>query len=364
MLGVALGAARNTPPKLTIHVPKGKNKFSIKMPTLHNTWWTDLPFKVRDDLIQGLYLLCQQGVDIDSVISERIHDLETKNKELEVRLEERNSFIEVNSSKINEVHSVVCYKGQQVELGNDGESLIDDLLYSRYSNCTIEDTSGTRNKGDRIVHFGTTRILIEVKNVKQETLSGNMKKYTQQITTDLLKEFNSGIKIGLLVSTRNVTFPGGDYFKFESINNKSGIVYCSNVKQEPFLLYSAIDLAKKLTELLDMTEDENIIRSVIRGVISTLNLLLTNVTKDQTTLVDMLENNKAKRAALESIVNDLIGTVSGYNDSDVLLDVYTSLDPPRTEKKLKDACIENGIPVHNIKLAGGLKALKLKCNKN
>jgi hypothetical protein len=387
------------------------------MVSIHVTWWNNIDSQVQDDMIQTMHEICQLGLDIDSIIekktvehnsqieelaykleNEREHTrlvvekemytanlenerkvalLESENTELIAKIREKDYLIN-NTKPDNTVHEIkelilqtLHFKKQQVELGNDGESLIDSLVYDKYPDCIIEDTSGFKNKGDRILKFRECSVLIESKNVKQETLSGSMKRYSEQITTDLIKEYAvNNTRVGILVSIRDVTFNGGDYFKLEiapTKNGNVGIVYCSNVKNNPFLLYSAIQLAKKLNIILDNEADETELLDTIKNCIPAINGIMTVVSKNQSSLEQICESNKKIFSSLEQIFKQLTNVTPEGNGNFIADDysvqgLYEKLRIANrgkvTLKQLKSACDQEGLHHNMIKSAGGIASLK------
>lgn len=382
---------------------------------VHQIWWHNLTNKIKDKIIITMHQVCQLNLNIDAIVEqkcaqtqEQVHiltdqlrnekehtrlvvaseinehklnsqikitTLESENSELLLKLREKEYLISnINTHETDVIYELkdlilqtMHYKKSNSDLGNDGEELIESLIYSKYTDCDIIDTSGIKNKGDRIIAFDDYSVLIESKNVKQETLNSNMKRYTDQITTDLIKEQN--IRVGILVSIRDVTFNGGDYFKLETIQTSAGtmcVIYCSNIKQQPFLLYSAIQLARKLTTILEFNNCDDKIMDTIRSSIVTVNETLIVVSKNQTMLENICESNKLIFTCLEKTLKTLTDTVNEkqFNDPcQSVKEIYWSLCTENnkvTAKQLKFACEQRNIPYEpTMKLIGGFKKLRL-----
>jgi hypothetical protein len=373
-------------------------------------WWAGLSTEIRDNIIRTMYEICHLTIDVEPIIEHRckrlndeiellstklrnvendkhivmtedilktklkIQSLESENTELLHKIREKEYMISnINKSDndaIRELKDLILqtmhYKKQNSELGNDGEELIDSLIYEKYPDCEITDTSGYKNKADRLISFNDFSVLIESKNVKQETLNGCMKRYSEQITTDLIKEHN--IRVGILASVRDVTFNGGDYFKVETVQTSSGtvcIIYCSNIKNQPFLLYSAIQLSRKLHHILSSECDNTSVLDAIRTSIPAINGILIGLNKNQTMIDALSESNKLVYTSLESTLKTLTKTTSVTHFTDhqqMVKDLYIALRNSNsgttvTLKQLKLACDQRGIPHDTIKLVGGIKRL-------
>ena len=261
------------------------------------------------------------------------------------------------------------------QLGAEGESLVDLIIGSHFADARVEDTSGQRNEGDRLVYFGETSILLEIKNVNQNTLSTKIQAYRDQIRNDLIiAKRRHNTNVGIMVSIDNVTYPEGkilDYEIMDSTEGKVCLMYCTNVESNPFLLVSTLRLARTMSSLLDDPEsDETELLSKLRISLPLVNECLESLRRDTVYLENLQGSNKKTRQTLEKVISEVLSVVDIDMDFHMdkqekllkdVLRVYGNLKKTSeikvTSAVLQAACVQEGLSRNVIRNLGGFKTI-------
>ncbi|MDX1372670.1 MAG: hypothetical protein R3321_09380, partial [Nitrososphaeraceae archaeon] len=260
------------------------------------------------------------------------------------------------------------------QLGVEGEDIFDDLVYQKYDNVEILDTSLERNNGDRILKFSDTKILFEIKNVSQSTLRARYKSYRKQILDDLiLCKKRDDINIGILLSIDNTSFIGDQILNYEIIETENGkvcIIYCANIKNMPFLLYSCINLAISLSSfIVDLDNNDTEIVSILNTYLPMFNNMVESFKRDYRILEDLQRSNQENRCILQKFLDNITCLLNKnikreMNETGILLreifDIYKEVED--SERKisysiLQDECVKRNIPKHIIRSLGGIKKI-------
>lgn len=208
--------------------------------------------------------------------------------------------------------------------GDRGEKKVHDLIFSKYASCDISDVANLKGGGDLQFCVDGERIMCEVKNVSQSSMSGSYKKYRSQVH-EHLKDLNAkdpSSRTAILCSMQNVKFKGGKISDFELIEGKDGrklfVAYCSDVDRNPEHFYLCVESCKIVSGLLDETnnhsgdglsETEKKLHNLIQRVESAGRQLVDTLDRldEDAKLIERLRtSNQKKRDA----VQDLMGLLS------------------------------------------------------
>lgn len=336
--------------------------------------------------------------DIEHKFKEKLLQLESKLEQKEQQIRERDFSIEKLKNQsfdemekytrenfretrdnINEVKTLVESLKRStktnVQLGLEGEQIVDEILYKNYSDILINDTSTKKGDGDRIVTINNTSVILEIKNVKQSSLINNINKYKKQIIEDLTNSSKSNnINVGILVSIDDTEFNGSQYMTYEIVNTdrgQIGIICCSSVSKYPFILLSSIRLAVVLSKILyETTRDDDDLLILLKTQLPIIQDLIMKLGKDFDKLEELQYSNKQSVFLLNKFIISVAKLIDyDYNNhqlrDNILLDdvknVYLEMKENNnniTAFSLQKVCIEKGLPKSIIRTLGGFKRIK------
>ncbi len=208
-----------------------------------------------------------------------------------------------------------------VEKGNFGEKFIEDYLYDKFSNCTIEDTHKTTSAGDLLFKFDNLSLLVESKNV-----SSIRKEDVSKFYNDIkIRTENNEINSGLFVSLNNCSLPNNTkFFSFE-IKNKIPIIFISNVFNNSELIRMSIVILNYISKFIENYSDNISIQNILNDLESSIHLInkqFEYIEHDKKLIVKFQQNiinkegdlNKLLKIIFDSIKNNKINTHEKYSD--------------------------------------------------
>lgn len=317
--------------------------------------------------------------DIENKYEKDILKLKNEIKNRDMKIQEREFFIEKSqNNQMNEIKEMFGKLERKNKsnyiLGAEGENLFDELVLKEYEDVEIINTSKEKNNGDRILKINKVNILIEIKNVSQTTLYSHIQEYRRQIVNDLtISKKSDNINVGILVSIDDTKFVGEQLLNYEFINTENGkmcLIYCANVKEMPFLLYSSIKLAKMISCFLeDIDKDDTELVTILNMSIPIFNNMIKSLKKDHSVLEELQKSNKENRYIIQKFLDNIsclidLDTKKELDKTELLLkDVFGMCkEIEDSEKKLtyptlQKKCVEKGMPKHVLRALGGFKKI-------
>lgn len=306
-------------------------------------WWDNLDPGLKLGIIENLYETFNKTKESFYEISEytqKIINEQTESVvEYKYKIEKLESDIiskdvqiscleNTNTDEIRKIYDYISRDNKtNKELGEEGENAVDNLIHNNYENYEIIDTSREKNKGDRILITEGVNIVLEVKNVSQNSLLSNLKSYRTQLLNDvtILRKTNY-TNVGILVSVNDITFNNKNVLKYEIVDTEFGEIcmfYCSNVLKCPEIFVACTKLCVLISKLLYRTNNDNqIIQSKINIVVPIINNIIINMSDNNQILDKLLKSNKKCTSEIMNILSILKPEES---KTEIVLEIYNNM---------------------------------------
>lgn len=247
----------------------------------------------------------------DNQIKEKEIQLQEKDK-LMLKLCNKTVKIEKDETKLDlildAVQSLNRKNKSPQKLGNEGENIIDCIIYKYFENFELINTSKIKNNGDRILNVNDCSILLEIKNCVQNGFIRHYNEYRKQILTDLIiSKKDKNINCGILVNVEETYLQNKNFMSYEILSTEEGnifLLFLTNVKKYDFLLPNSIKLCCVISKLIRENNINEIINFIENNVHS-INEIIKEMTDNKKKIEDISKSNEKHIKILLNFIDNL-----------------------------------------------------------